>query len=116
MVRRANEDVWVDWPGHSDILGLREYRRSSRDDYRRLRKKRIGVALRRLVVQRDGFACRYCGSACFVDLTLEHVVPVSRGGASAFDNLVVACRWCNVRKGNKTVSEAGMTLLPVPVR
>jgi len=48
---------------------------------------------------RDEFTCQYCGS--HEDLTIDHVIPRSRGGKSSFDNCVVACRPCNNRKGNK---------------
>jgi len=49
---------------------------------------------------RDEYTCQYCGS--HDDLTIDHVVPRSRGGKSSFDNCVVACRPCNNRKGNRT--------------
>jgi hypothetical protein len=61
------------------------------------------------VYERDGRACRYCGST--QDLTIDHVVPRCQGGGDEADNLVVACRSCNSRKGGRTPDEAGMTLL-----
>jgi 5-methylcytosine-specific restriction endonuclease McrA len=48
---------------------------------------------------RDEYTCQYCGR--HDDLTIDHVLPRSRGGKSSFDNCVVACRICNNRKGNK---------------
>lgn len=61
---------------------------------------------------RDGHACRYCGSGD--DLTVDHVVPRCRGGSDRLENLVVACRSCNSRKGGRTPAQAGMALLPAP--
>ena len=63
------------------------------------------------VYQRDGYACRYCRST--VDLTIDHVVPRALLGGDTEDNLVVACRACNARKGKKTPEQAGMVLLPI---
>jgi 5-methylcytosine-specific restriction endonuclease McrA len=47
-------------------------------------------------------------------LTRDHVVPASRGGSSAWENCVTACRHCNQRKDDRTPEEAGMKLLAVP--
>ncbi len=52
------------------------------------------------VLNRDGFSCRYCGrSAPDVDLHVDHVIPVARGGTNDLDNLVTACADCNLGKG-----------------
>ena len=48
------------------------------------------------------------------ELTVDHVLPKSRGGKSTWDNLVAACRSCNLRKGDRTPEEAGMRLLRPP--
>jgi hypothetical protein len=61
--------------------------------------------------ERDGSVCRYCGSTD--DLTVDHVVPRARGGSDNLENLAVACRRCNSRKGARTPDRAGMTLRPV---
>lgn len=45
--------------------------------------------------------CQYCGSS--KDLTIDHIIPLSRGGENTFDNVTVACRRCNSRKGNKII-------------
>lgn len=77
------------------------------------RKVVIPPKVRREVIERDGFRCRYCG--CVVDVPqFDHVVPESRGGEATTDNLVVSCKPCNSRKVNRTPAEAGMMLLPVP--
>jgi 5-methylcytosine-specific restriction endonuclease McrA len=61
---------------------------------------------RRAVFARDGYACQYCGAAH--RLTVDHVVPRSRGGRSTWDNVVTSCAPCNARKGDHLPSEAGM--------
>jgi 5-methylcytosine-specific restriction endonuclease McrA len=67
---------------------------------------------RREVLRRDHHSCQYCGSS--KDLTLDHVLPRSRGGQHTWDNLVAACERCNSRKGDRTPQEAGMPLRTKP--
>ncbi|MGA0121963.1 MAG: HNH endonuclease [Gaiellales bacterium] len=67
---------------------------------------------RRALFARDGHCCQYCGSG--VRLTLDHVVPRSRGGASSWENVVTACAPCNLRKGDRLPHEAGMPLGRAP--
>ncbi|HND19707.1 MAG TPA: HNH endonuclease [Acidobacteriota bacterium] len=70
---------------------------------------------RRNVLLRDHNRCQYCGHIFPpIELTLDHVVPRSRGGASTWDNLVACCRKCNNRKGSRTPEEASMRLLKKP--
>ncbi len=64
---------------------------------------------RQEVFLRDGYTCQYCGRKTR-DLTLDHVIPRSRGGLDTWDNLVSACRPCNHRKGGRTPEEARMGL------
>lgn len=68
---------------------------------------------RRNVMHRDGHCCQYCGYMG-EELTLDHVLPKSRGGADAWENLVTACVRCNIRKGNRTPKEASMPLFKAP--
>lgn len=68
---------------------------------------------RRGIFLRDGFACQYCGAQPRL-LTLDHVVPKSRGGRNTWENLVTACPACNHRKGGRTLREARMRLLREP--
>ena len=64
---------------------------------------------------RDRQFCAYCGNRfAFDELTREHIVPVSRGGADTWMNCITACRACNGRKGNRLPEEARMTLLYMP--
>jgi 5-methylcytosine-specific restriction endonuclease McrA len=73
-------------------------------------KRRIS---RRALFARDGWRCVYCGSSSG-RLTLDHVVPRSRGGGSVWENVVTACAPCNLRKGDRTLEEVAMTLPRVP--
>lgn len=70
---------------------------------------------RKNVFHRDDNTCQYCGTEFpKKDLTVDHIIPRSRGGKNSFTNIVAACRDCNSRKGNKTPEEAGMNLLKNP--
>src|ERR671936_1770647 len=59
---------------------------------------------RRALFARDGWRCVYCGTANG-RLTLDHVLPRSRGGASVWENVVTSCSPCNLRKGNRLLHE-----------
>jgi len=64
---------------------------------------------------RDRHICAYCGGHFhFDELTREHIVPVSRGGADSWMNCITACRACNGRKGCRLPEEARMSLLYLP--
>lgn len=74
------------------------------------------VALtRRNLIARDGHRCQYCGDVLPPrELTVDHVMPRSRGGGSTWENLVAACGPCNRAKGDRTPEEAAMPLLARP--
>ncbi|MHB1616463.1 MAG: HNH endonuclease [Metallibacterium sp.] len=66
---------------------------------------------------RDRHICLYCGShGQRGELTRDHVIPTSRGGRDAWENVVTACVACNLRKGSRTPQQASMPLLAVPYR
>ncbi|RJP20394.1 MAG: HNH endonuclease [Candidatus Abyssobacteria bacterium SURF_5] len=70
---------------------------------------------RRNIFERDRNTCQYCGNKFKKwELTLDHVVPRSIGGRSTWENLVLACIPCNVRKGNRLPEEAAMPLIRKP--
>ncbi|KAB8144546.1 HNH endonuclease [Chloroflexia bacterium SDU3-3] len=70
---------------------------------------------RRGVLARDRETCQYCGAQPGRShLTVDHVLPRSRGGLTTWDNVVTACRECNHSKGWRTPEEAGMQLMSVP--
>ena len=70
---------------------------------------------RRALFARDGWRCVYCGSTGG-RLTLDHVVPRSRGGDSVWENVVTACAPCNLRKGGRTPLQAHMHIEQEPIR
>lgn len=82
------------------------------------RTPRLSVRLtRRNLMFRDAHQCQYCGKKPAIrDLNIDHVMPRSRGGADSWENLVTACRVCNLRKGWKTPEEANMRLARRPFR
>ena len=75
------------------------------------------VALtRENIFKRDCHSCVYCGyEEKNENLTLDHVIPKSKGGKNTWDNLVTACRWCNGEKGDLSLEEYGKDI-PVPMR
>jgi 5-methylcytosine-specific restriction endonuclease McrA len=75
---------------------------------------RMQVVSRRNIILRDGSRCMYCGVRS-ENLTLDHVIPKSRGGRNTWDNLVACCPKDNHRKGDKTPEEAGMKLIRRPL-
>jgi len=88
------------------VIRLLEYRRIPRQT-RPLSRKNI--------LMRDRYTCQYCHRVlASADLTLDHVVPRSRSGESAWENLVACCHGCNNRKGSRTPEEAGMKLARQP--
>ena len=69
-------------------------------------------ANRTRIYKRDNHECAYCGSK--KQLTLDHIIPKSRGGGNDWNNLVTCCFKCNLKKGNKTPEEAKMVLKVKP--
>lgn len=69
------------------------------------------------VYRRDAYTCQYCGEAPGAkNLTLDHVIPRSRGGRTDWTNITSSCRDCNFRKANRTPTEAKMHLRTHPTR
>lgn len=72
---------------------------------------------RRNLFKRDHWTCQYCGKRPGGnELTIDHVLPRSRGGTSTWENCVLACIACNTRKADRTPQEAGLKLHRPPVR
>jgi hypothetical protein len=63
---------------------------------------------RSMIHRRDNYECNYCGST--ENITVDHIIPESRGGLNSWENLTTACSKCNAKKGNKTPEEANMPL------
>jgi 5-methylcytosine-specific restriction endonuclease McrA len=103
----------ADWELHSAtqtmsrpmVIRLVTYVRIPRDTHRR-------KITRRAVFARDNWTCQYCGSRS--NLTVDHVIPRSKGGGSSWDNIVASCAPCNRRKGDALLRQAGMRLAKKP--
>lgn len=67
------------------------------------------------VFRRDNHTCQYCGKTGGY-LTIDHIIPKSRGGDTSWENVVVACQECNIKKGNRTPHEVGIRLLRKPYK
>ena len=101
VVRAANFHMPV-----PSVIRLLEYRRIPHQA-RALSRKNILI--------RDRHTCQYCDEVLPAsELTLDHVIPRSQGGNSAWENLVACCHPCNNRKGDQIPEEAGMNLLRQP--
>ena len=87
------------------VIRLVSYVRIPRDTHRR-------KITRRAVFARDDWTCQYCGSRS--NLTVDHVVPRSKGGSSNWENIVASCAPCNRRKGNTLLGHSGMNLVREP--
>lgn len=82
--------------------------------YDRLPKQHLHLN-RRNVLARDGHQCQYCGRHLPIhQLSLDHIMPRSRGGMTTWENVVCACLTCNVKKGGRTPHEARMKLVRKP--
>src|SRR5947199_6106805 len=103
----------ADWELHSAttslqrpvVIRLVSYVRIPRDTHRR-------KITRRAVFARDEWTCQYCGSRS--NLTVDHVIPKSKGGPSSWDNIVASCAPCNRRKGDLLPPQVGMRLQKQP--
>lgn len=83
-------------------------------EYRRIPHQSRALS-RKNILLRDRNTCQYCGEVLSSsELTLDHVVPRSRGGLSTWENLVACCHPCNRRKGNALLCEISMKLLREP--
>ena len=93
----------------NSIVAVRGYSRSAGNE-------RLVLPLsNRELFLRDDHLCMYCGRQLPGHLlTRDHLIPLSRGGADCWSNVVTACRGCNHAKGSRTPDEAGMGLLAVP--
>jgi len=89
------------------VIRLSHYVRLPRDAHRR-------KITRRAVFARDGWECQYCG--CRSQLTVDHVIPRSKGGSSEWENIVASCAPCNRRKGDLLPRQANMHPRRPPVR
>ncbi len=117
---------WADWSalapraGEPFIQAVRQRLRVPEvialADYDRLPSAAVSFS-RRNIFKRDHYTCQYCGvQPGSEELSIDHVVPRSQGGASTWDNCVLACVACNKRKADRTPQQAGVKLRRPPVR
>jgi 5-methylcytosine-specific restriction endonuclease McrA len=102
LLERRDGELHSEWltMERPDVIRLVSYVRVPREAHRR----RI---TRRAVLARDSWTCQYCGSTK-TGLTVDHVIPRSRGGESVWENIVTACASCNRREGNRLPKEIEM--------
>jgi 5-methylcytosine-specific restriction endonuclease McrA len=99
---------------HSARLSLRVPSVIRLLEYRRIPLQTRALS-RKNILLRDRNTCQFCGRVFpAADLTLDHVVPRSRGGMTSWENLVACCHGCNNRKGDRTPEEAGLRLIRRP--
>ena len=66
---------------------------------------------------RDAYVCQYCTTRCKNDdVTIDHIVPESRGGGDSWENTVTCCKSCNLLKDNMTLVQSGLKLIKTPTR
>ncbi|MFQ4145726.1 HNH endonuclease [Chlorogloeopsis sp. ULAP02] len=100
------------WQVHSPnlVVYVPKHVRLKFTSYERIWK--VPPVNRREVLRRDRYSCQYCDSS--KNLTLDHVIPRSRGGQHTWDNVVAACERCNSSKGDRSLKEIGMHLRTTP--
>jgi 5-methylcytosine-specific restriction endonuclease McrA len=99
--REVYPGIWL-----PSVIRLRNYRHIP---------MRITCLTRKNIYARDHNMCQYCGHKFNPKfLTLDHIIPESKGGPFSWHNLVACCVKCNRRKADKSLEESGMTLLHKP--
>jgi len=88
--------VTSDWPGWESLIGPRPKPLTRKAT---VYQRQLPLSLRMAVITRDGFACQRCAQR--EQLSVDHIVPRSRGGMDTLDNLQTLCRSCNSKKGQK---------------
>jgi len=79
--------------------------------------RRFGIVrcTRRNIILRDKCQCQYCGVQCsLASVSIDHIIPRSKGGRTVWDNVVAACQSCNRSKGDSTLEESRMILIRAP--
>lgn len=116
-----NFENWISVSPDGDAVGTVSYRvRTPRVilllTYDRYPVKHVKFT-RRNIYERDGYTCQYCGRKLErQQLNIDHLIPLSRGGRTVWENVVCSCRRCNLKKGDQTMEEAGLKLIRAPRR
>tara|TARA_Y100000590_G_scaffold112343_1_gene128141 strand:- start:623 stop:1141 length:519 start_codon:yes stop_codon:yes gene_type:complete len=79
-----------------------------------IKSKHISLT-RKNIIQRDNYTCQYCGKYS-KNITIDHIIPKVKNGADSWENLVSACVKCNLKKGNRLLSQTSMCLLKKPTK
>jgi 5-methylcytosine-specific restriction endonuclease McrA len=104
-------EVYSDWQVHSPSTTIDVPALAITKEYMKY-KKAVRFSRKNLYL-RDLYQCQYCGDTFDApELTIDHVVPVSHGGKTTWDNTVAACEECNRNKGNKMVQPRRMPFKP----
>lgn len=83
----------------------------------KMRKEKGVTFSRQNILSRDNHTCAYCGKLFAIkDLTLDHILPSSKGGKTVWSNIITACKKCNNVKADRTPEQAGMPLLFHPTK
>ena len=82
--------------------------------YLYVKPRRLALT-RRNIIKRDNYTCQYCGSNS-ASMTIDHIIPRDKGGRDTWNNLVTACKKCNIYKGNYLLNQINMRLLKKPVQ
>jgi 5-methylcytosine-specific restriction endonuclease McrA len=116
LVFKGKAEVVSHVKGEPIVTDRRDYRRPSvirllRYIYMPFKKVQLS---RTNIYRRDDYKCVYCGAK--EKLTLDHVIPKSKGGGNTWENLVTCCQKCNVAKSDKSLEESGMTMSHEPFK
>lgn len=117
--------TWEEWISNNDIPSTEHYIKTPNLDirvpeiiklsnYEDFYNARVKFS-QRAVYRRDKYQCQYCLKKFTPSLlSLDHVIPRSKGGETSFENCVTACLFCNCKKGSKLLGEIGMKLQKSP--
>lgn len=114
-------ESWLDRPVRENDVAIRTARLSIRaPEIIVLRSgvvpvRHVMAFSRKNLIRRDRMSCQYCGvRPGAINLTVDHVMPKTRGGKSSWLNCVMSCKPCNTRKADRTLEQSGMRLRPRP--
>lgn len=117
LILKEKVDVLSVWPGvrYFYANGFIDLPSVLRLKYPIARTYNRVVFSRNSIFRRDNYSCLYCGKSLTpYQITLDHIVPKSKGGSNSYENCVSSCIDCNREKGQKSLEEAGMRLLKLP--
>ena len=97
----SDDILFIISKGIDDKIGQFYKNKDVWDSICRVERGKVSNAMRFSIYKRDGYRCRMCGiSDRFANLEVDHIIPISKGGKSTYDNLQTLCHRCNIQKGN----------------